>query len=198
MDEMSPVGGNWCWISSNRADLRYTMAHGWRMCVILGTVAIYLFPGRSLRRQKRKKFEVMDDDGLELDPFSRSEQNANAMKAATLERLEAPISPRHTGFDDMEAELEEAAEAGPSTAIRGTIRHRPTSSKVRSDLSIAFVLNDTPGHEPQTMSSQHTEQTQVNVLQTNGSEFQIRPNTHQVELEINRMLLLNAYPFMPP
>ncbi|KAF5679447.1 cyclic amp receptor 2 [Fusarium heterosporum] len=213
MGEMRPVGGNWCWIS-NRADLRYTMAHGWRICVIFGTVAIYLYirfylkrklrcdtpesnriASLSLKRQKRKGFQVMDDEGLELDAFGRSEQNAKAMKAAALGRHEPLVSPRHTGLDDLESGLEKGAEAESSTARRGTIRHRPTSSKVGVD-SLITAVDDTPAEGPRATPSQDGEQPQVNVLQTNGSEFRMRPDNHQVELEVKRMLLLNAYPFM--
>lgn len=51
MGEMQPVGGNWCWIAINRPDLRYTMAHGWRIFCIFSTIAIYIYIWVYLRRR---------------------------------------------------------------------------------------------------------------------------------------------------
>ncbi|KAL8370006.1 hypothetical protein RB595_000390 [Gaeumannomyces hyphopodioides] len=50
---MTPVGTNWCWITSARPDLRYALTHGWRFAVIFGTVAIYLYIWYYLRNHFR-------------------------------------------------------------------------------------------------------------------------------------------------
>ncbi|KAF4333313.1 cyclic AMP receptor 2 [Fusarium beomiforme] len=208
MDEMHPVGGNWCWISSNRADLRYSMAHGWRICVIFGTVAIYLYiwvylrrklrrdTGASLsfKRSKRKGFRTMDEGDLELelDAFRRPELNA---RAATTAAFAPPRSPRHNKVEELDAEPGRGSEAGANAPKEGIMRHRPTSSKVGAEVNIPITLNDLFIEASQTTQSQPGER-QVSILQSNASEFRMRPNTHQVELEVKRMLLLNAYPFM--
>lgn len=38
---MSPVSGNWCWITAKRTDLRYALTHGWRIAIIFLTVLLY-------------------------------------------------------------------------------------------------------------------------------------------------------------
>lgn len=43
MGVMSPVSGNWCWITSKRTDLRYAMTHGWRIAIIFLTVVLYAY-----------------------------------------------------------------------------------------------------------------------------------------------------------
>ncbi|KAG7118231.1 hypothetical protein HYQ44_005374 [Verticillium longisporum] len=53
MGQMAPVGGNWCWISAARPDLRYALTHGWRVAVIFSTMAIYVYIWVFLRRHFR-------------------------------------------------------------------------------------------------------------------------------------------------
>ncbi|KKY31807.1 putative glucose receptor git3 [Diaporthe ampelina] len=43
MGAMSPVSGNWCWITAERTDLRYALTHGWRIAIILLTVLLYAY-----------------------------------------------------------------------------------------------------------------------------------------------------------
>lgn len=40
---MSPVSGNWCWITAKRPDLRYSLTHGWRIGIIFLTVLVYAY-----------------------------------------------------------------------------------------------------------------------------------------------------------
>jgi hypothetical protein len=42
MNQLVPVSGNWCWISAHRSDLRYVLGHGWRFCIVLITIGIYI------------------------------------------------------------------------------------------------------------------------------------------------------------
>lgn len=35
------VSGNWCWIRTDRLDLRYGLTHGWRLAIFFATIAIY-------------------------------------------------------------------------------------------------------------------------------------------------------------
>lgn len=41
MDVLSPVGGNWCAISTTRLELRYALVEGWRVAVVFLTIASY-------------------------------------------------------------------------------------------------------------------------------------------------------------
>lgn len=44
------VSGNWCWIRSNRLDLRYALSHGWRIGIFFITILIYTYIHFTLRR----------------------------------------------------------------------------------------------------------------------------------------------------
>ncbi|KAI1017987.1 hypothetical protein LB504_003787, partial [Fusarium proliferatum] len=141
MGEMQPVGGNWCWIAINRPDLRYTMAHGWRIFGIFSTIAIYIYIWVCLKRRlgpkpnrtrqlrcdglssnktaslpfkspKRSGFRVMGEE-VELDPFEREQPS----KAATnpeisLEERQPPCSPSDSRFKELNLELGEGSSAG--------------------------------------------------------------------------------------
>lgn len=50
MGEMTSVGGNWCWISGSRSDLRYALGHGWRFTTIFSTIIIYIYIWLYLRK----------------------------------------------------------------------------------------------------------------------------------------------------
>lgn len=43
LGSMSPVSGNWCWITAKRTDLRYALTHGWRIAIIFLTVVMYAY-----------------------------------------------------------------------------------------------------------------------------------------------------------
>ena len=50
LDAYGPVSGNWCWISSERASLRYALTHSWRMAIFLATFVIYTYIYIHLKR----------------------------------------------------------------------------------------------------------------------------------------------------
>lgn len=223
MGEMQPVGGNWCWIAINRPDLRYTMAHGWRIFGIFSTIAIYIYIWVYLRRRLRSKphrtrqlrcdgssssqiaslalkspkrsgFQVMGEEEVELDPFERGQPSIAATNPETFcEECQPPRSPQDTRFKEISIELGERSPAGSSKTKGGVVRHRPTASKSGADPT---TLEDSSSLYPKPSQASQSQQSQLSVLQTNGSEFHMRPDADQVELEIKRMLLLNAYPFM--
>lgn len=43
LNVMTPVSGNWCWITAKRPDLRYSLTHGWRIGIIFLTVLLYAY-----------------------------------------------------------------------------------------------------------------------------------------------------------
>ncbi|KAI8653771.1 Git3 domain-containing protein [Fusarium sp. Ph1] len=137
LGEMVPVGGNWCWISAGRPDLRYGMGHGWRFLVIFSTIAIYIYIWAYLRRHLGSK----------------------------------PVNQRSSSYDT------------PSTGTMGSFWSkcgRKGGFQVMKDEEVELIERHGQGA----------------TLQTNASEFPIRRDTHEVEVEIKRMMLLNAHPFM--
>jgi hypothetical protein len=90
LNELSPVSGNWCWISGKRTDLRYALGHGWRFTIIFGTIGIYIYiwiymrrhfsqlhslsQGRSFQQASAaKRREFRRDDAIELRSESQTE-----------------------------------------------------------------------------------------------------------------------------
>ncbi|RKL44950.1 hypothetical protein BFJ72_g3600 [Fusarium proliferatum] len=223
MGEMQPVGGNWCWIAINRPDLRYTMAHGWRIFGIFSTIAIYIYIWLYLRRRlepkprrarqlrcearssnkiaslplkspRRSGFQPMGGEVIELDPFEREQPSTPATNPKMFcEEFQPPPSPPDTRFKEINIELGERPPAGSTKTKGGAMRHRPTASKSGADPT---TPEDPSCLYPEPSQARQSQQSQLSVLQTNASEFHMRPDADKVELEIKRMLLLNAYPFM--
>ncbi|KAF5619602.1 cyclic amp receptor 2 [Fusarium tjaetaba] len=199
------------------------MAHGWRIFVIFSTVTIYIYIWVYLRRRlgskvaetrqprgdapasrkvtclplknpRRNGFQVTGHEEFELDPFELVQPNTTATKPAMFPKeSQSPPSPRENTFKEINMEFGERTQAGPSEAQGLSMRHRPTASKSGADLPRLEVTGNPIAEVYTPRQSQYS---QISALQTNTSEFHMRPSTDQVELEIQRMLLLNAYPFM--
>jgi hypothetical protein len=62
MGAMTPVSGNWCWISSNRSELRYVLTHGWRIGIIFFTAGIYIYIWWYMNRHFRSMVSTITSD----------------------------------------------------------------------------------------------------------------------------------------
>ncbi|KAF2681979.1 hypothetical protein K458DRAFT_371274 [Lentithecium fluviatile CBS 122367] len=83
-----PVSGNWCWIEADRADLRYALTHGWRMCIIITTIGLYAY----LFFYFRQVFT------LEKHTTSVSmKENAETRKARFRDPESCPVNPETLG-----------------------------------------------------------------------------------------------------
>ncbi|KIL92500.1 hypothetical protein FAVG1_03678 [Fusarium avenaceum] len=212
--EMKPVGGNWCWISATRPDLRYGMTHGWRFFVILSTIIIYIYIWIYLRRHlgtttkasrrtlsfsthntntmfskgsKDAGFRVMKEDEVELDTFDARHGEVDALSSPAIFEQGLHWDRRREKTNEIEdMGTREGENEVDIRTMGGRIHHQPSSSK-HSGLKYSAVTNRKP---------QVPQQTQQNMLQTNASEFPQRRATQEVEVEIKRMMLLNGYPFM--
>jgi hypothetical protein len=69
LNQLQPVSGNWCWISGKRTDLRYALGHGWRFCIVLMTIGIYVYIWMYMRRH----FKTLN---LAISPLSYNHSSA--------------------------------------------------------------------------------------------------------------------------
>lgn len=62
MNKIEPVSGNWCWISSRPAPLRYALGHGWRFLIFLIVIGCYGAIFISVRRRlgQRNRSPTLD------------------------------------------------------------------------------------------------------------------------------------------
>ncbi|KAL2674216.1 hypothetical protein Neosp_012666 [[Neocosmospora] mangrovei] len=216
LGEMVPVGGNWCWISAGRPDLRYGMGHGWRFLVIFSTIAIYIYIWAYLRRHLGSKpvdqrsssydtptgtmgsfwskcgrkggFQVMKEEEVELNTFSDGSNTTNSQRDIDDDKIR---SSNKEELVDLDLEVAEGSGSSSSRPRRRSTRHM--SSATRKELGLPIPENAHVRCDDASPVERHG---QGATLQTNASEFPIRRDTHEVEVEIKRMMLLNAYPFM--
>jgi hypothetical protein len=94
------VSGNWCWISGKRTDLRYALGHGWRFCIVLVTIGIYVYiwaymrrhfktlnlaiSARSYNHSAAQRREFRRDDAYELRSESQTELHNNKINVEYL------------------------------------------------------------------------------------------------------------------
>ncbi|KAH7010425.1 G protein-coupled glucose receptor regulating Gpa2-domain-containing protein [Ilyonectria destructans] len=215
MGQMVPVGGNWCWISPDRSDLRYALTHGWRFLVIFSTIAIYIYIWIYLRRHLWSKRGHHQSSSYGL-PTTKSTYCAVEGEESELRELEPTIAkdgPSQLSgstftatnrSDDMDRDVsaaydkDEGDSSNVETRVQSHVLRDRASSK--SQHHSPFASKDL---QPTTKTA-HGVPTNVptsynhgrDMLQTNVSEFPMRREASQVGREIKRMMLLNAYPLM--
>ncbi|KAM0215655.1 hypothetical protein ACHAQD_008217 [Fusarium lateritium] len=136
---------------------------------------------------KETGFRVIKEDEVELDTFETRHGGVDAPSSPTIFGQGINWDKRREKMDEIEdMDIRKCESEADMKRVGGRIHHRPTSSR-HPELKYSAVANPNPQASPQ-----H----QQNMLQTNASEFPQRRATHDVEVEIKRMMLLNGYPFM--
>jgi hypothetical protein len=192
LGQITPVSGNWCWISKSRPDLRYALTHGWRFAIIFTTIVIYLYIWWYLGRYFRS---VVNTFGT---MFGSNEQGSN-VKSTML-----PVHERNSSISIDESMPKEGID-GSETYLSVSTLYSPAENR-RKTLS-AGLLYPTELEKPPRVQRANTSPLQQvpNVPNKRLSkrtrtityvEFPIREQTRHVEREIKRMMLLNAYPIM--
>ncbi|KAL4729588.1 hypothetical protein ACLX1H_004008 [Fusarium chlamydosporum] len=143
---------------------------------------------------KEMGFRVMRERDLELDTFGAFEPNIVPNSPTMFDQRRSFWNTLQQDkieeIRDMGLDARGESQANNGRGIRGSVRHRP-SSQGGLEKAYTGLANTEPLQEPA-----HSQQPQTDVLQTNASEFPQRRGTHEVEVEIKRMMLLNGYPFM--
>jgi hypothetical protein len=118
LNELSPVSGNWCWISGTRTDLRYALGHGWRFSIIFGTIGIYIYIWIYMRRHfsqlhsmsqggsynqasAAKRREFRRDDAHELRSESQTELHEINVEYAYEVKHSDGMSDTNLGKEDI-------------------------------------------------------------------------------------------------
>ncbi|EMD60791.1 hypothetical protein GGP41_009753 [Bipolaris sorokiniana] len=203
LNEIVPVSGNWCWISAKRTDLRYGLTHAWRFTIIFITIGIYVYiwiymkrhfstlrahsmgksydPGSSVRRREFRR-----DDAFQL----KSESEVELHKINVEYRYE--VKHAQSGSVGKAQLAASSVEAGKDDSIQSD-----TMSKAPSP-------NSSPYAHPAVDSERDVEaaRTATAIAGAQGPPTNLTGTLYNgvsgrnVEKEIQRMLLLNAYPIL--
>ncbi|RMZ70324.1 glucose receptor git3 [Pyrenophora seminiperda CCB06] len=190
------VSGNWCWISGQEPALRYVLGHGWRFSIIIATIGIYIYiwtymnkhykmlnlvtTGESYthqssvqRREFRKSnaFDLQSESQMELHQIHV--EHHVAVKHSEDGQAKSP---------NVDLEANDSCRSGTTVSVtsENDTYTKDTSAKNMSDLSAsknAIIVED-----PRAM---HVSNPSRDASQSRN-----------VEREIKRMLLLNAYPIL--
>lgn len=222
LGEMTVVGGNWCWISGSRPDLRYGLTHGWRFLVIFSTIAIYLYIWAYLRSQfkstagsQRWTYHSTTSEGSAFGPTEGSKGGDGYQPGPSIELTPSP-QPNGGSFDHISQARSSHTYVGqPSPVHPEYFKGEPVYMHNADDdeATLDEMIHDRPARSlkhqrsiaedieritPSTPYQEHlAASSRRDVTATNRtscSEFPIRRESHQAEREIKRMMLLNAYP----
>jgi slime mold cyclic AMP receptor len=222
LGEMTVVGGNWCWISGARNDLRYGLTHGWRFLVIFSTVAIYLYIWahlrnhfKSLQGSQRWTYHSTESsvsninfgDGLSKGDTCQQRPNTGI-------ELETSAKPggRSFGSQSLSSQSQTVVgqpspmndeyfkdgllDADDDATLDEMIHDRPARSLKHKKSLVEDIERITPAtpYQAHLAAPVRSRQDVTATNRTSCSEFPIRRESHQAEREIKRMMLLNAYP----
>ncbi|KAH5451279.1 hypothetical protein HBI30_136540 [Parastagonospora nodorum] len=189
LNEIKPVSGNWCWISGKRTDLRYALGHGWRFAIIFVTIGIYSYIWIYMRRHFRE---------LKMVTSTRSKTNGSSLPRRPFGQKDAfeLRSESQTELHEMNVEYRfEVSHAQQGPAHQGATTHVDLEARdgANSEKAISVLSDKGKNSVPNSPTRTTIVETTTEAAQP-GSPIQRR--TRDVEREIKKMLLLNAYPVL--
>lgn len=111
MGEITPVSGNWCWISSERTDLRYALGHGWRFAIIFTTLGLYAYIWVHVRRHFKH---------LRIIAVGQSE---STHKGSTLGRQTRPRSESQTELNEITVDIQFEMKQSKEESLNGSLNN---------------------------------------------------------------------------
>lgn len=187
LGEMKPVSGNWCWISKDRSDLRYGLAHGWRALIILSTICIYLYIYQYLGRHFRSL--------IVPSIFSQRTQQRHEdghRQCRSMPSQHGPVCPQ----PQPQTPLNNYGMTH-GFLIGGQNSRQACSNITRLEGYNLRIWQNHLSRSPIVQDDLWTRSTSSTVTTEHGKVVRARQRTEaSVEAAIKRMLLLNGYPIM--
>ncbi|KAH9219375.1 G protein-coupled glucose receptor regulating Gpa2-domain-containing protein [Leptodontidium sp. 2 PMI_412] len=207
MDAYRPVSGNWCWLKAKPTILRYALGHNWRLTIIFFTICLYTYLFIYIHRH----FASLRSSSSPNDNRNTSEQTSESSGESGLsgitiyEEFEIVDEPFDAWWDvqiptsEMEYfdlspprpnDSKEAATSPPPAPLEiikqnfhpyaqtGSNRPNETTPFLKTRDPLAIVRRPPPPHVSTTI------QVTPSVAATLWSR----------EMDIQKLLLLNAYP----
>ncbi|KAL5113662.1 hypothetical protein ACEQ8H_008449 [Pleosporales sp. CAS-2024a] len=208
MQKMQPATGNWCWIDPKPRYLRYVLGHGWRFCIVIVTMAIYLYIWLYMRRHFRNmKIAYSNSYNQSTAAAARREyrkHEAYELKSESQTELHTQINVDSL-FEVKHSFKEGHDVESPPPAASGGIAKKthfqvselePSKAKDVDVESRAPMSPMSPGFttDPSMQPSSTTPG-----MGATGVHISSNAQAHQlqrIEREIKRMLLINTYPIL--
>lgn len=222
LNDYQPVSGNWCWLSAESTALRYALGHGWRLAIIFTIICLYTYLFvymhqyfRSLREIKAPNIDSGADTSTEVEEVKNMEETYKYREFEVFHefengylRAEIPIkeaglyvssmpNSKHTSSTQQSSVPNQNGlepPPPPSSVMRQIIHcHHsettnilPQSSFQRVDERLSLITRDPLAlirrPPPPSLNNRSTKEPTQRIL-IRAREFQIQ-----------KLLLLNAYP----
>lgn len=199
MRVIQPVSGNWCWITSQRTDLRYGLTHGWRFAIIGTTIAIYSYIwwylGKHFKSMRRFDITVETNrlrESIRIDrkrsrqyiDLDEESEREHGVSLQPLKQIAQVDSKSRAGDVEAQDYSSETNTMSPSDKSPPYIGRSDTYMSSGSNLSTEFTTDRMDSGTSGTNSSR------------NPAQDFIRSQSDRRYREIKRMLLLNGYPLL--
>ncbi|KKY21650.1 putative glucose receptor git3 [Diplodia seriata] len=160
--------GNWCWITSQRTDLRYALGHGWRFAIMFITIGVYIYVWWYMRQHFQKMAGTHEAKGsIDLNATYRT----NRPRAASFATFRSS--------NDLAKEM--SMERKDSASTYDEELQLEYARMPKKNHLVAVVVDSARNNFPASGRPRAT--------QFPGSGGAIN-----AKFTFNRMLLLNAYP----
>ncbi|KAI2475734.1 glucose receptor git3 [Pyrenophora tritici-repentis] len=196
LDQLKPVSGNWCWISGAEPELRYALGHAWRFSIMLATIGIYIYIW--VYMGKHYKTLHLVSAGETYTHHSTVHHRQASQDDAVEQRSESQMELRQIHVEhQVDVDCTEGGPAqSPATDIEsGGCQKCCTTVSVTSETDP--YSKDTLENKLNVLSSGKHDTPPNDARTTQASNpSRVSSQSRNVEREIKRMLLLNAYPIL--
>ncbi|GME48478.1 hypothetical protein GTA08_BOTSDO08764 [Neofusicoccum parvum] len=188
LDELTPVSGNWCWISGKRTDLRYALGHGWRFTIIFTTILIYLY----IWYYMRQHFSQLSALSRTYVTATDSENTRGAQDEEAIEMQ----SGLHVDLRDVQVEYQKRDTGSTKSDATEMARSTHQSYSGSKGSATSTRCSDPESLSvPEVLPAMNKTRSKTFGFTVKGPRKPQRSRNH-VEREIRKMLLLNAYPIL--
>jgi hypothetical protein len=219
LNAYQPVSGNWCWLEPSPIYTRYVLGHGWRLLIILITIALYIHLFIYIHRHFASLRQISTfDTGYSETAVQRTDQLS--ITATQDEHIGIFI---HNDFEiyeertelpwDIESPVrEKSCYNFPRVDNKELTDQPPIIRPVSPYNVINQIIYPDPSENSETSASSHRRNSQVSLLSRDPLALVLRPpplnnitttitppnpppaTFTEREVHIQKLLLLNAYP----
>ncbi|CAA9965779.1 glucose receptor git3 [Pyrenophora teres f. maculata] len=197
LDQLRPVSGNWCWISGTEPELRYALGHAWRFSIMIATIGIYIYIW--VYMGKHYKTLQLVSAGESYTHHTSVHHRQSGQNDHLESRSKSPIELRQIHVEHQVAvnHSEGGPAQPPATDLEaGDCQKCSTTVSVTSETDP--YSKDTLENKLNILSSGTHDTVAINDPRATfaSNPSRISNQSRNVEREIKRMLLLNAYPVL--
>ncbi|KUJ17743.1 uncharacterized protein LY89DRAFT_561315, partial [Mollisia scopiformis] len=195
LNKYTPVSGNWCWISPEPAYLRYVLGHGWRLSIILTTVALYLYLFIYIHRHFSSLREISALNVYEDHVLSQTQQWSESDKDQHHDNIyihnDFEVYEEYTDFDWEIDEPETQYNSPPPSPFKVIKQTIHPNASTRAEDTVTSQTSLLLSRDPLALVPRPPQSNLTTTATSTNPPLRVLKSR---EVHIQKLLLFNAYP----